>query len=119
MNCPRCGQAGGVLLFTSVAPCDKCMGHVTKVTGHRKWWKIFDIPKAPLSIPFGTKIIIWNAWNDPDRRNEVLGRLPSPDTEICISNDGRYASMGGVAWMNGTFSVPVLPHGIALIGEGD
>lgn len=41
MICPKCGKEGGVVLFTSVAPCDKCAGFMkSDKTNEFHWSRI-------------------------------------------------------------------------------
>lgn len=47
LACPKCGKDGGVLLFTSVAPCDRCAGisSTAKASSvdYKNWkWQIGD-----------------------------------------------------------------------------
>ena len=56
MTCPKCNGPGGVQLFISVAPCDRCVGAAPKTTGKRRWVAVDDG-----KVPPGT-LIGWDDW---------------------------------------------------------
>lgn len=89
-TCPKCGQPGGVLLFMTVAPCDRCVDAKPSMssTGKQSAWQSLRgfvrwIPvlegrvaefRGDISIEVPQDATHW-AWHDPPASVRNMGDL--------------------------------------------
>lgn len=103
-KCPKCGGNGGVMLFTSIAPCDACLNPMKYAVNFHKGDTLYtEVSKAnyaPAPAPVAAPV--------PQNAQGVVARACAPNINPALWHGWKHPTDGWCVW---TLDEPLTPYG--------